>query len=215
MIADREGLILILSGPAGAGKTTFARMLCEAVPRCELSISATTRSPRGNEKDGEDYFFLSHEEFERRVQQDAFAEHASFSGNHYGTPKDFLDSKLRRGIHVVLDIEVKGAAQIRRHYPEAVNIFLLPPDPQTLARRLTDRRTDSQEEIARRLEIARNEILRMEEYHYLLINDDIDQTFSLLRHILDAEEHKIRGGEIEDWFGDRDPEEALKATCND
>jgi guanylate kinase len=210
MTSIPRGILLILSGPAGAGKTTFARRLCETFDRCVPSISATTRAPRPREVDGRDYFFLDREDFEQRIGERAFAEHAEFSGNLYGTPKSFLEENLSAGRHVILDIEVKGAAQLRRTYPEAVKVFLLPPSPEDLTRRLRERRTESEEEIQRRLEIARNEILRLESYDYFVVNDDMDRTFERLTHILRAEERRIRGGECDAWLDGRHPEDVLR-----
>ena len=210
MNLNRRGLLLILSGPAGAGKTTFARMLCGAEEKCVLSISATTRSARGDEKEGEDYFFLSKNEFESRISAGAFAEYAEFSGNLYGTPKEFLEKNLAAGRHVVFDIEVKGAAQLKESYPDSVRIFLLPPTPEVLVDRLLQRQTDSREEVARRMEIAREEIRRLGEYDYFIVNDDLETTFAAIKSILRAEEQRVRGGEYEAWFNGRDPDEIMK-----
>ena len=215
MKINRHGLLLILSGPAGAGKTTFARMLCDAEENCILSVSATTRPARGNETDGEDYFFLSKSEFKKSISAGAFAEYAEFSGNLYGTPREFLEKTLEEGRHVVFDIEVKGAAQLGEAYPEAVKIFLLPPKPEILVNRLLERKTDSREEVARRMEIARAEILHLKEYDYFIVNDNLETTFSAIQSILRAELHRVRGGEYEAWFDGRDPEEILKVDSDD
>ncbi|MFH0910422.1 MAG: guanylate kinase [Planctomycetota bacterium] len=210
MRRTRRGLILLLSGPAGAGKTTLSRRLCEARADCVLSISATTRPPRGREKDGVEYFFLSPEAFEARAAQGGFAEHAEFCGHRYGTPEAFLEEKTRQGRNVVLDIEVKGAARIRRRHPDAVMIFLLPPTPEVLVERLLGRGTETRAEAARRMETARNEILRMEEYDYCIVNDDLERAFQALGSIVESETHRIRGGECDAWLGGRDPSEVLK-----
>lgn len=205
-----RGFLIIISGPAGAGKSTLAQRLCADLPRCVISISATTRQPRGAEVDGQDYFFQSRDAFEAGIASDAFAEYAEFSGNLYGTPRAFLDACLERGQNVVLDIEVKGASQLRRFYPESVKIFVLPPTPEVLVRRLLSRQTETREEADRRLHIARNEILRMEEYDYLVINDGLEEAFHMVKSIVMAEEHRMRGGECENWLGHREADDVLR-----
>ncbi|MHC4884667.1 MAG: guanylate kinase [Planctomycetota bacterium] len=207
-----SGLLVILSGPAGAGKTTLARRLCEHHDDCTMSISATTRAPRGSEAHGRDYFFYTREEFEEQIEAGEFAEYAEFSTNYYGTPISFLNQQMEAGRNVILDIEVKGAAQLRRHYPNAVKIFILPPSPEVLIERLQGRQTDSAEEIARRMEIARTEVMRLEEYDYCITNDCPDEAFRHLEAILQAEQFKVRGGECERWLDGRSAEEVLKVA---
>jgi guanylate kinase len=210
MIGPSTGRILILSGPAGAGKTTHAQRLVEARGDCRMSVSATTRPPRGNEREGEDYFFLDRAAFEKRIAEDGFAEWAEFSGNLYGTPKTFLEETVAGGTTVVLDIEVQGANQVKDHYPEAIRVFLLPPSPEALVERLLGRGTDSREEVERRMGIARREIAEMKQYDYFVVNDEIGRVQHVLDGILDAELHRIRGGEREAWLGNRDEDEVLR-----
>ena len=214
MTSANRGLLIILSGPAGSGKTTFARKLCEASDRCVLSVSATTRAPRPGEVDGRDYFFYDRAGFEAAIAEDAFAEYAEFSGHLYGTPRSFLDAHRAAGQHVVLDIEVQGAAALRADYPDAVDIFLLPPTPEDLVRRLRGRGTEDDAEIRRRLDIARREVEALDASRYFVCTDAIDPTFAVIRAIVTAEERRVRGGEREAWYGDRRPEDALQANAH-
>lgn len=207
----KKGMILILSGPAGAGKTTYARMLCERMEKCCLSISSTTRKPRSGEIDGKDYFFLTRDDFEKNIKDNNFAEYAEFSSNYYGTPKTFLNERLAEGKIIVLDIEVKGAEQIKQNYPEdTTRIFLLPPTPQDLINRLIGRKTESMEEVSRRMAIAREEILHMKNYNYFLVNDVLEETYKKIEAIITAERHRIHGDECEKWLGGAKAEDILK-----
>ncbi len=205
-----QGVLIILSGPAGAGKTTYAKMLCDRLDDCVMSISATTRLPRGNEAHGKDYFFLNEDEFKQQIAEDKFAEYAKFSRNYYGTPKLFIDKNLSAGKNTILDIEVKGASQIKKTYNRAVMIFLLPPTPEILIERLRKRKTESNEEVSRRMDIARDEITKVNEYDYFLINDNLEKTYSLIESIVKADKYRIRGGEIDCWLGGRKSEDVLR-----
>jgi len=203
------GFLLVLSGPAGAGKTTLAQRLCSKVEDCVLSVSATTRPPRAHEHDGEDYFFLDRDDFLARAERGDFAEYAEFCGHLYGTPKQLLDEHTAAGRHVVLDIEVQGAGQLHRAYPDAVMIFVLPPAPEILVGRLIGRGTESRAQMAQRMDTARREVQHLARYDYWIVNDDLDRAFDALLSILQAEHHRVRGGELDDWLGGRSPADVL------
>jgi guanylate kinase len=168
-------LVFIVSGPSGSGKSTLVKKLLE-VPGTMLSISCTTRPPRPGEEDGKWYNFVSEEQFARMVARDEFLEYARVFGKHsYGTPKRVLEDARVQGKDLVLEIDVQGAQQVKQKLPDAVAIFILPPSRQELEKRIRARGLDSEEEIARRLERARQEILSYSEYDFLVINDDLDR----------------------------------------
>ncbi len=196
-----RGLLLVISGPAGSGKSSLTEAVLAAEPDVGRSISATTRSPRPGEVDGEDYYFLSREAFANGIERGDFVEYAEFNGNYYGTPREALNQRLANGQVVVLVIEVKGSAQIRRAYPFAVHIFVLPPSPAVLRERLCGRGTECPAEIERRLAIATGEIECLEAYDYILINDDFKAATADLRAMIRMIRlHHVRGGEREAWL---------------
>ena len=166
---------IVITGPSGVGKGTLIRALRERVPELELSVSATTRRPRPGETHGEDYWFLSDEEFQRRVDARDFVEHAEYSGRRYGTLRPELDRRIEGGHPVVLEIEVQGARQVREALPEALQVFIAPPSNDVLRERLIGRGTDSPETIRARLEQAREELAAKDEFHHVIVNDDLDR----------------------------------------
>ena len=165
--------VFVITGPSGVGKGTLIRGLLERVPELGLSVSATTRSPRPGETQGVDYHFLSPDEFDRRVTADEFVEHANYSGRRYGTLRAELERGLQTGAAVILEIEVQGARQVREAMPDAVAVFIAPPDERALRARLTGRGTDSEQQIARRLETARGELAAQDEFRHVIVNDDL------------------------------------------
>jgi len=183
--------LLVLSSPSGGGKTTIARRLLERRSDVGYSVSATTRAARPGEQHGKDYTFLTPEEFERRVQAQEFVEWASYNGQRYGTLKHEVERVFLTGRHVVLDIEVAGARQVRAQYPSAVLIFVLPPTGKVLAARLRARRTEPVEALQRRLAIARDELAAVPEYDYLVVNDDLERAIIEVSTIIDAEQHRV------------------------
>ena len=172
--------VFVITGPSGVGKGTLIERLLERLPELELSVSATTRSPREGEVDGRDYHFLSPEEFDRRVEAGEFLEHAGYSGNEYGTLHEEVERRLAEGRSVVLEIEVQGARQVRDAKPEAVQIFIAPPDPAALRERLEARGTDSAEAIEERLRTAESELAAQDEFPHVVINDDLHKAASEL-----------------------------------
>ena len=171
----RPGRLFVITGPSGVGKGTLIGRLLRAVPDLELSVSATTRRPRGSEQDGVDYHFMDDDEFERRVREGQFIEHAGYSSHRYGTLRSEVDPRLDKGDSVVLEIEVQGARQIRGTVPDAIQVFIAPPSPEDLRRRLEGRGTDSDEQIASRLAVAEGELGARREFGHVIVNDDVDR----------------------------------------
>ncbi|HWP24175.1 MAG TPA: guanylate kinase [Candidatus Binatia bacterium] len=186
----RHGIIFILSAPSGAGKTTLYNGLRKIHPEVKLSVSCTTRARRPGEVDGRDYHFLTEREFSRMQARGGFAEWAKVHDYHYGTPRRPLDQSVRAGRDILLDIDVQGARQIKRAYPGAVSIFLLPPSMAELKRRLSARGTDDREIIRRRLANARGEIQEIIHYDYYVINREVGEAVRLLSAIVEAERAK-------------------------
>ena len=179
--------VFVVTGPSGVGKGTLISRLLERVPGLELSVSATTRRPREGEVEGRDYHFLDPTEFDRRVREGEFLEHATYSGNRYGTLRSELDERLAEGRSVVLEIEVEGARQVRDAKPDSVQVFVAPPDPADLRRRLEGRGTDDPEAIDRRLRTAKQELAAEGEFKYVVTNDDVDRAAADLEGIVRGE----------------------------
>ncbi|HWD49726.1 MAG TPA: guanylate kinase [Rhizomicrobium sp.] len=184
----RRGLMLVLSSPSGAGKTTLARSLLESDPDISLSVSVTTRTKRPNEVEGRDYLFVAPEKFAQMVAKEEFFEHAIVFGNHYGTPKQPVLSTLGRGRDVLFDIDWQGAQQMKeRAREDLVSIFVLPPSHDELERRLKLRAQDSDDVVAKRMAEAASEISHWPEYDYVIVNRDLDRALEKVRAILEAE----------------------------
>jgi guanylate kinase len=187
MSATHRPLICIISAPSGSGKSTLVNELLKLVPDLDFSISYTTRPSRGSEQNGKQYYFVSREEFEQMIRSDEFLEHANVFGNYYGTARRFLREAAEKKHDLLLDIDVQGAEQMKRKLPEAVSIFVLPPDRKTLEWRLRKRSEDAEEVIARRLVTATREIGNYNKYDYILINDDLEESIENLQAIVLAE----------------------------
>ena len=173
-MANKEGLLILFSGPSGVGKDTVLDVVLNKNKDLQKSISLTTRNIRENETDGKDYYFISVPEFERMIADGEVLEYAQYGSNLYGTPKGPVDKWLSEGKNVILKIEVQGAESIKKLYPDSVGIFLLPPSMEVLEKRLRSRGTEDEEDVKKRLEIAQNEMRKSKNYDYFVINEDID-----------------------------------------
>lgn len=182
-----KGKLIVISGPSGAGKSSVVFRAIEGRRDMCFSTSATTRAPRPGEQDGREYFFVTRERFLEMVEQNELLEHAEYVNNFYGTPRAYVEQQMDAGMNVVLDIEVQGARQVREKMPEAILIFVIPPDLEELRRRLVNRGTDSLEVIEGRLTRARQEYAEADFYNYLIVNDDLSQAAAEFSSILAAE----------------------------
>lgn len=206
MLNKLKGLLIVISAPSGTGKTTLVHMLLKEFPDLEFSVSYTTRPPRPGEVDGKDYHFVDRKTFERMIEEGDFLEWAEVYGNLYGTSRTQVLRALNEGRDVILDIDTQGALQVKKNFPEAVLIFILPPSLKELERRLRNRGTDDEETIERRLKIAREEIRRAPLYDYIVVNDVLEVAYENLRSIIRAE--KLRTERLKGQFDRlvRDPE---------
>lgn len=184
-----KGILIVVSGFSGAGKGTLMKKLVEEYEGYSLSISATTRKPRPGEENGREYFFLTREEFEQRIADNALIEHAQYCDNYYGTPRDYVEEQMALGRDVILEIEIQGALAVKKQYPDAVLLFVAPPSAKELRRRLLCRGTETEEVVDKRLRRAKEEAQGIEAYDYLLINDDLETCVKELHAIIDAAHH--------------------------
>ena len=190
-MSDR-GLLIVFSGPSGVGKGTVRQEIFSTPDhKFEYSVSMTTRAQRPGEVDGKDYFFRSREEFEELIRNGQMLEYAEYVGNYYGTPLTYVNETLDKGIDVFLEIEVQGALQVKKKVPDAVFIFLTPPDLNELQERLVGRGTDSEEVIAKRIERAREEIALMSEYDYAIVNDEVPLAAERVKRVIEAEHFRV------------------------
>lgn len=192
-----DGILVIFSGPSGSGKGTVLKKFLAERNDASVSVSMTTREKRDGEIDGTHYYFVTREYFEKKIADNKMLEYAEYNGNMYGTPKDPVDEILREGKVVFLEIEVQGAEKIRKLYPDAVSIFLMPPSMRVLEERLRGRNSEDEETINHRLVIAREEIRRASEYDYIVINDTVDNAACGIETVISAERKKtIRNKKI-------------------
>ncbi len=188
----RQGILIVVSGFSGAGKGTIMRELLKRYEQYALSVSATTRAPREGEEEGKDYFFKTREAFERMIADDELVEYACYVNHYYGTPRAYVEEMLSRGRDVILEIEIQGARKIRKQFPEAVLLFVTTRDAQVLKERLTKRGTESPEVIGQRLKRAAQESEGIEEYDYLVVNDELEVCVEEIHAIIESEHRRIR-----------------------
>lgn len=182
-----EGFLVVVSGAAGTGKGTIISSVLKKNDNLTYSVSMTTRSPRMGEVEGESYYFVSKEYFEKLIDEDAFIEYAFVHTDYYGTPKANIENDLKKGKIVLLEIDVQGAAEVMKKYPNAVSVFILPPSFEELERRLRIRGTETEEKIIKRLENAKSEMSRSKEYEYVIVNDDLQSAIKDFESILRSE----------------------------
>ena len=187
----KQGQLIVVSGPSGAGKDTIVNEVIKNNKNTWLSISATSRKPRAGEVEGENYFFLSKEEFEEKIKENYFLEYAEYAGNYYGTPKEKIIEKIEKGIDVILVIEIQGAKKIKDLVKEALFIFIMPPSEKELLKRLKNRKTEQKEKIIERFNIAYKEINEVTKYNYVVVNDEIEEAVSKVEAIIKAEKCRV------------------------
>ena len=189
---QNTGMLLIISGPSGTGKGTLVKKLMDIDPSFRFSCSVTTREPREGEIDGVHYHFVSVEEYNRMVEENAFLEHAKVHGNYYGTLRKPVEDMMADGLNVLLDIDTQGAINVMNNASDYVSVFILPPSFTELRKRLVDRQTDEPDVIERRLKNALEEVKKLDQYQYSIVNDDLELAFSQLQHIVNAEKLRTK-----------------------
>ncbi|NLI90715.1 MAG: guanylate kinase [Peptococcaceae bacterium] len=191
-MVSNQGMLVVVSGPAGVGKGTLCRALFAEWAGLEYSVSVTTRSARPGETEGKEYYFRTREEFSKMIENNEFLEWAEFCGNLYGTPKFHVESVLKRGKTILLEIDIQGAIQVKKLFPQGVYIFIVPPSLEALSKRLHGRGTETEEVIQRRLDKAVQEIKNLNDYDYVVENDDINVAVEKLKSIIIAENCSVK-----------------------
>lgn len=207
-----RGLLTVISGPSGCGKDTVVKEVMKKNKNTWLSISCTSREKRGNEKEGVDYYFLSKEEFERKIEKNELLEYAEYADNYYGTPKEYIEEHLKKGEDVFLVIEIQGALKIKEILPDTLFIFILPPSMKELRRRLENRKTETPEKINKRFKTAYKEINEVAKYNYVIVNDEVEVAANKLNSILTAERSRV--DRIEQVFLNNPEEEMHELLTN-
>lgn len=194
----KRGLLIVVSGPSGAGKDSVCNLVKESNSNLWISVSCTSRSIRNGEVDGVNYYYLTRDEFEKKIENHDFLEYAIYNDNYYGTPIDKIEEKLNNGFDVVLVIEVEGALKVKKLYPDAVFIFILPPSMEELKNRLIKRGTESPDKILKRFKTAYREINEISKYNYVIVNDDLREAAKKMESIIISERSRV--DRIEDTF---------------
>lgn len=192
MASNKKGLLVVLSGPAGVGKGTICKGYLKKYDDMIFSVSTTTRKPREGETDGVEYNFTTKENFKKLIEEDKLIEYVNVFDNFYGTSKEWVEEKINSGKDVMLEIEIVGASNIKKKYEDALLVFVLPPNLDELEKRLRNRNTEEEEQIRKRLNRASEEIEKIKEYNYFLVNDDLDESIEDLRSIIIAERNSVR-----------------------
>lgn len=215
MIKNKNtGQIIVISAPSGAGKGTIIKKLLENNSKNRwLSVSSTSRSPRPGEKEGINYYYITEEEFKKKIEDNYFLEYTNYAGNYYGTPKEFIKEKVNKGIDVILEIEIEGATNIKKLIPEALFIFIMPPSLKELVKRLKNRGTESNDKIIKRFNTAYKEVNEVTKYNYVVVNDKVDIAVDKIEAIIKAE--KCRVDRIEEVFLDTKEEEIHELLMNE
>lgn len=212
--SKNTGQIIVISAPSGAGKGTIIKKLLENNSKNRwLSVSATSRKPREGEKEGINYYYITEEEFKKRIKEDYFLEYTNYAGNYYGTPKEYIKEKITKGIDVILEIEIEGANNIKKLIPEALFIFIMPPSLKELVRRLKGRGTETNEKIIKRFNAAYKEVNEVTKYNYVVVNDEVDTAVDKIESIIKAE--RCRVDRIEEVYLDTKEEEIHELLMND
>ncbi len=188
---SRRGMMIVVSGFSGVGKGTLVRLLTERYENYSISVSVTTRKPRAGDQEGKEYFFKTNEEFEELLRSDRLIEYAEYCGNYYGTPRDYVEQELSKGRDVILEIEQQGGLKVKKQYPDALMVFVMPPDINALVERLHGRGTESEEVIEKRLAQAVEESRVITQYEYMIINDDLDKSVEELHELIESQHKKI------------------------
>lgn len=186
-----KGLLIVISGPSGAGKGTLCKVLLERNKELKLSVSCTTRSPRAAEREGSNYFFITKDKFDEMMEKDEFLEYAEVYGNYYGTPMSYVNKTLEEGNDVILEIDIQGALKVKNKYPDGVFIFIMPPTMDELKNRIKKRGSETEESLLRRFKAAFEELNYISSYNYVVVNDVIDTAVNKLESIISAERCRV------------------------
>lgn len=195
MLENKQGIFIVLSGPSGVGKGTICKKIIEHF-NAWYSVSMTTREKRPSEENGKDYFFVTKEYFEQKIQNNDLLEYASYNNNYYGTPKSTINEKLTNKTDVITEIEINGAKKIKEIYPDSVLIYILPPSLEELENRLRTRNTEDEESITKRMNITKQELKQINTYDYVVINDELNKTIEKIINIIESEKSKVSRNNI-------------------